>query len=109
MDNKNGLQCGGHFPFRVVWLLSAAPEAEGESAQHPRLSFVMFHFSGLGMCTRCYSREFQVRTRIPKANRRVRCGSPNLKAGNAVGADHTPSCSQKMGVADQCSVLKVHG
>jgi hypothetical protein len=24
--------CGGHFYFQVAWLLSAAPEAEGESA-----------------------------------------------------------------------------
>jgi hypothetical protein len=52
MDNKNGpphFAVAGHFYFQVVWLLSAAPEAEGESALTPRLSFVMFHFRvGLG-------------------------------------------------------------
>jgi hypothetical protein len=30
--------------FRVAWLLGAVPEAEGESALAPPLSFVMFRF-----------------------------------------------------------------
>jgi integrase len=44
MTKMAATACGGHFYFQVVWLLSAAPEGEGESALTPRLSFVMFHF-----------------------------------------------------------------
>ncbi len=67
---------GGHFYFRAVWLLSAVPEAEGESALTSRLSFVMFHFRWTWhVHPLLFPRVPASGTHPSKADRRVRCGA----------------------------------